>query len=317
MSLAFLGAAEMRTVAFRNGVADGLLHGELFDRLKNDFSLTFDEARSIRRAAGISDSVINQIGRSILTELAAETSTSRVYVETAAVTLAARLVQKYSDGRAGVAQAALGHGLDQSPLRRALDYIEDNLLEDITLDSRAEVTGYSVFHFVRKFALAMGVSPSRYISQKRLENAKTELAAGKLTLVEIALNAQFSSQASFTRAFHRATGMTPTEFRRRRPSWLSKNGEPRSQTRERRRCYPEFVCRLTALRSFSGPASVGLTMSAKVTEADHNENLVRRLYLLADAAPKTPRATCRILRTADTSMTQPTGENITVPILEE
>lgn len=190
------------------------LHGELFDRLKNDFSLTVDEARSIRPAAGISDSVINQIGRSILTELAAETSASRVYVET----LAARLVQKYSEGRADMAQAALGHGLDQSPLRRALDYIEDNLSEDIRLDSLAEVTGYSVFHFVRKFALAMGVSPGRYISQKRLENAKTELAVGKLTLVEIALNAQFSSQASFTRAFHRATGMTPMEYRRRR-SW--------------------------------------------------------------------------------------------------
>jgi AraC family transcriptional regulator len=194
------------------------LHTGVFDRLKHDFNLAVDEARFIRPAAGISDSVINQIGRSILTELAAETSASRVYVETAAVTLAARLVQKYSEGRADMAQAALGHGLDQSPLRRALDYIEDNLSEDITLDSLAEVTGYSVFHFLRKFALAMGVSPGRYISQKRLENAKTELATGKLTLVEIALNAQFSSQASFTRAFHRATGMTPMEYRRRR-SW--------------------------------------------------------------------------------------------------
>jgi AraC family transcriptional regulator len=194
------------------------LHGDLFERLKNAFSLTVDEAQSIRPAAGISDSVINQIGRSILDELTAETSASRVYVETAAMTLAARLVQKYSEGRADVAPAASSHGLDQSRLRRALDYIEDNLSEDITLDSLAEVTGYSVFHFARKFALAMGISPGRYLSQKRLENAKTELAAGKLTLVEIALNAQFSSQASFTRAFHRVTGMTPMEYRRRR-SW--------------------------------------------------------------------------------------------------
>jgi AraC family transcriptional regulator len=192
------------------------LQGQLFDRLKNDFSLSIDEAQSIRPAAGISDSVINQIGRSILTELAAETSASRVFVETAAVTLAARLVQKYSDGSAGVTAEASEHGFDQGPLRRALDYIEDNLSEDIALDSLAQVAGYSVFHFARKFALAMGVSPGRYISQKRLENAKTELAAGKLALVEIALNAQFSSQASFTRAFHRATGMTPMEYRRRR-----------------------------------------------------------------------------------------------------
>jgi AraC family transcriptional regulator len=194
------------------------LQRELFDRLKNDFNLSIDEAQSIRPAAGISDSVINQIGRSILTELAAESSASRVYVETAAVTLAARLVQKYSDSGEGVTAAASEHDLDESPLRRALDYIEDNLSEDLALDSLAKVTGYSVFHFVRKFTLAIGVSPGRYISQKRLENAKTELAAGKLTLVEIALNAQFSSQASFTRAFHRVTGMTPMEFRRRR-SW--------------------------------------------------------------------------------------------------
>jgi AraC family transcriptional regulator len=42
-----------------------------------------------------------------------------------------------------------------------------------------------------------------------------ELAAGKLPLAEIALNAQFSSQASFTRAFHRATGITPKGYQRR------------------------------------------------------------------------------------------------------
>jgi AraC-like DNA-binding protein len=43
-----------------------------------------------------------------------------------------------------------------------------------------------------------------------------ELVAGRLPLAQIALNARFPSQASFTRAFRRATGMTPTEYRRRR-----------------------------------------------------------------------------------------------------
>jgi AraC-like DNA-binding protein len=41
-------------------------------------------------------------------------------------------------------------------------------------------------------------------------------AAGRLPLAEIALNAQFSSQASFTRSFHRAAGVTPKEYQRRR-----------------------------------------------------------------------------------------------------
>jgi AraC family transcriptional regulator len=62
----------------------------------------------------------------------------------------------------------------------------------------------------------MGVSPKRYVSRMRLDKAMAELAAGKLPLVQIALNAGFSSQASFTRAFSRATGTTPQEYRRQR-----------------------------------------------------------------------------------------------------
>jgi AraC family transcriptional regulator len=50
----------------------------------------------------------------------------------------------------------------------------------------------------------------------RLDKAMAELTAGKLPLAQIALRAGFSSQASFTRAFSRATGMTPGEFRRQR-----------------------------------------------------------------------------------------------------
>ena len=106
-------------------------------------------------------------------------------------------------------------GLDHIRLRRVLDYIEANIEDDITLVNLAGIAGYSPFHFARKFTRAMGVAPHRYISRIRLEKAMAELAAGKLALVEIALNAQFSSQASFTRAFHRAIGMTPKEYRRR------------------------------------------------------------------------------------------------------
>jgi len=47
----------------------------------------------------------------------------------------------------------------------------------------------------------------------RLDAAMAEVATGKLPLAQIALNARFSSQASFTRAFRRATGMTPGQYR--------------------------------------------------------------------------------------------------------
>jgi len=188
----------------------------LFDRLKDDFNLPAAPAHSIRDAAGIRDSVINEVGRSILSELTVETSASRLYVETASMMLAARLIQKYCDSGTCTPSKFSAHALDQIRLRRVLDYIADNISEDITLENLAAVAEYSAFHFARKFARAMGISPGRYVSQRRLENAMMELTTSKMSLAEIALNAQFSSQASFTRAFHRATGTTPGEYRRRR-----------------------------------------------------------------------------------------------------
>lgn len=188
----------------------------LFDRLKDDFHLSGAPASSIRTAAGIRDEVIERIGRSVLSEITAETAASRMYVETASLALAARLLQKYCDSGIYVPTEALSHGLDRVRLDRVLDYVEANIKSDITLDDLAKIAGYSSFHFARKFTRAMGISPHRYISRVRLKNAMAELATGKLQLAAVALNAHFSSQASFTRAFHRATGMTPREYQRRR-----------------------------------------------------------------------------------------------------
>jgi AraC family transcriptional regulator len=188
----------------------------LFDRLKDDFNLPVAPAHSIRHAVGIGDDVIDQIGRSLLSELTAETAASRVYVETASLTLAARLLQKHCDSGACAPTERSVHSLEHIRLRRVLDYIAAHIADGITLGKLAAVAGYSPFHFARKFTLAMGISPHRYISRMRLENAMAELAAGRLPLAEVALNAQFSSQARFTRAFHRAIGVTPNEYRRRR-----------------------------------------------------------------------------------------------------
>jgi AraC family transcriptional regulator len=188
----------------------------LFSRLEDDFNLPVAPAHSIRHAAGIGDAVIDQLGRSILSELTDETAAGRMFVDTASLTLAARLLQKHCDGGVRTSTCSSSHHLDHGRLRRALDYIAANTDNDITLAQLAEVAGYSLFHFARQFTLAMGVSPHRYISRMRLEKAMAELAAGKRPLADIALHAHFSSQASFTRAFHRATGMTPKEYRRRR-----------------------------------------------------------------------------------------------------
>jgi AraC family transcriptional regulator len=132
--------------------------------------------------------------------------------------LPARLLQTYADSDSSRPLKPTAHRPDQARLRRVLDHTSINLDGEIALAQLAEVAGLSAFRFARTFTRAMGVSPSRYISRMRLEKAMAEIAAGKLPLAEIASKAGFSSKASSPRAFYRATGLTPGEYRTHRRS---------------------------------------------------------------------------------------------------
>jgi AraC family transcriptional regulator len=186
----------------------------LFRRLSDDFGLSGEPARSLRYVAGFRDELINQIMRSILSEMTNETAASRMYVEAASLSLGARIIHRYSDAGAPRAVPEVSHRLDHVRTGRVLDYISAHIADDLALAELAQVVGLSTFHFARMFKLAVGVSPQRYVSRMRLEKAMAEIVSGRSSLAQIALNARFSSQTSFTRAFSRATGMTPAEYRR-------------------------------------------------------------------------------------------------------
>jgi AraC family transcriptional regulator len=188
----------------------------LFDRLAGDFDLPSAPAHSVRYAAGIRDGVISSIALSLLAEMTLETAAGRMYAESASLMLAAHIIRNYCDSGSCRAIAHASERLDQVRMQHVFDFISAHLGDEITLAGLAQVAGLSTFHFARMFARAFGVSPYRYVSRLRLEKAMAEIAAGKLSLAQIALNARFSSQASFTRAFVRATGTTPGEYRRLR-----------------------------------------------------------------------------------------------------
>ena len=173
-------------------------------------------ARSIRYSYGAQDEVINQIGLSVLAEMMNPTAAGRMLVETSSLLLAARLAHSHLDTEIIRPLIRSRHRLDDGRLKRVLAYIEEHLAEDITVADLAEVACLSIFHFTRAFAGSMGVPPHRYVSRRRLEMAKTMIAE-RSSLAEIALDCQFSSQSSFTRAFRRATGITPAEYRRMVP----------------------------------------------------------------------------------------------------
>jgi AraC-like DNA-binding protein len=105
-------------------------------------------------------------------------------------------------------------GLERHRLSRVLDYIDANLEGELTLDRLAGIACLSRFHFARAFKAAVGQSPHQHVSAKRLERAKELLIRGNQSLIDIALTLSFSCQASFTRAFRQATGLTPGQYRR-------------------------------------------------------------------------------------------------------
>ena len=172
-------------------------------------------ARDIDYLADIDDELIRQIGWTLLAELKAPTSAGRVLVETLALALTARLTQAHAAGVPDRAErVGTRHALDELRVSRVIDYMAQHLDAEIGIDDLAAVACLSPFHFIRMFRRRTGMPPARYLGRMRLERAKTLLAEGESSLAEIAAACRFSSQANFTRAFHRATGSTPGVYRR-------------------------------------------------------------------------------------------------------
>jgi AraC family transcriptional regulator len=97
-------------------------------------------------------------------------------------------------------------------LRRALDYIEDQPDERISLDDLAAAAGLSRFHFSRVFRQHIGMTPAAYVERTRLERAKEMMRHGQLSLMDVAYAAGFSDQSHFTRRFRAYEGCTPSEY---------------------------------------------------------------------------------------------------------
>lgn len=107
-------------------------------------------------------------------------------------------------------------GFSRVQCRLLHQYIDENLERTITLDELAGVAQLSVFHFSRKFRAEFGCPPHAHLMSRRIERAKTMLARRDIPLKAVAAGSGFSDQSHMTRAFRRALGVTPAEFRRTR-----------------------------------------------------------------------------------------------------
>ena len=96
-------------------------------------------------------------------------------------------------------------------IQKSIDYIEDNLKNDITAKELSEMAGFSMFHYYRLFQSAVGLPIMQYITRRRLLNALYDMHCGE-KMITVALDYGFETQAGFYKAFVREFGYTPTEF---------------------------------------------------------------------------------------------------------
>lgn len=98
-------------------------------------------------------------------------------------------------------------------IQKAIDYIEAHITEEIDYREIAKVSFSSSYHFQRVFSILCGYTLGEYIRNRRLTLAGVELAADKIKVIDAAVKYGYDSPDSFTRAFVRFHGITPSAAR--------------------------------------------------------------------------------------------------------
>ncbi|MCB2156725.1 AraC family transcriptional regulator [bacterium] len=102
-------------------------------------------------------------------------------------------------------------------IHRVMDYIEAHLAEPLPLEKLARVANFSPFHFHRIFRGMTGETLNAFVARLRVERAAQKLIANpRDSVTQIAFDCGFSGSAPFARAFRATTGMSATEWRRRK-----------------------------------------------------------------------------------------------------
>lgn len=96
-------------------------------------------------------------------------------------------------------------------VQRAIDYVEANITEELDYEDIASQAFSSTFHFQRVFGILCGFSLGDYIRMRRLSLAGEELSKGSAKIVDVAIKYGYDRPESFSRAFIRFHGITPSE----------------------------------------------------------------------------------------------------------
>ncbi len=139
------------------------------------------------------DWLLMQLGFALWRELEQRAPVGKLYAQTAAQMLAVHLLRHYTVVGAAIKEPT--QGLTQQQMSRVIDFIQAHLSQDISLESLAQQTGFSPYHFARLFRRMTGESPHRFLLRQRVERARHLLQEVDAPLARIALESGFADQS--------------------------------------------------------------------------------------------------------------------------
>jgi AraC family transcriptional regulator len=157
------------------------------------------------------DPQIEHIGWALKAEMESGYPSGRLYTDSLATGLAARIVRYHSS--LARAPRPIKAAMPGRKLKAVLAYIEDNLGRDLALGEIADAAGLSVSHFKALFRKSLGMPPHQYLIRRRVERAATQLRKGNMPIGQVALENGFCHQSHLALHTRRVLGLTPQELR--------------------------------------------------------------------------------------------------------
>ncbi len=136
-----------------------------------------------------------------------------LYIDTIAQMMAVHLARTHSS-RSRPVRILPAKPLAGWKMRRVIEFIEDNLEGDLSLQAMGAEVDISPLYLARAFKAAVGQSPHQYVLARRIERAKELLRNTDLPVVDVALSSGFSSQSHLSHWFIRQVGVSPAVYRR-------------------------------------------------------------------------------------------------------
>lgn len=106
-------------------------------------------------------------------------------------------------------------------IQKTIDYIDEHIKEDLSVDTLASIAGFSTYHYYKVFSSYVHLSVMDYITKRRLQFALQDLINGA-RIIDIAMDYGFETHAGFNKAFKRAFGYPPSLYKCHAPKGLSR-----------------------------------------------------------------------------------------------